>query len=259
MYGVFNVYGSVISRGQHFLTYLWYGPCVSNTNRHSTKRDFTPHLWRHKSIPDTLECLENINSMLDIFINELVTKLCSKRSKRGWHSPRTALDSNREWGNLNALKGVSRVGNKTVYDEIISTVPNRLIRALNTYSMRTTRVCGMSCTTFSWKNRKKKKRDNFFKTIFQHDPEHLGQMWVVCMQFRHSRAGLHTQNGVKRTTIARNMASNVNPPCFEAKSATPTTGPYLRTSISRRQHNIFQHLKVNACIVGQALSLRIKG
>ena len=160
---------------------------------------------------------------------------------------------------LECIERGKRVGNKTVYDDIISTVPNRLIRALNTYSMRTTRVWGMQYTTFSWKNRKKKKRDNFFKTIFQHDPEHLGQMWVVCMQFRHSRAGLHTQNGVKRTTIARNTASNVNPPCFEAKSATPTTGPYLRTSISRRQHNIFQHLKVNACIVGQALSLRIKG
>ena len=165
----------------------------------------------------------------------------------------------REWGNLNALEWGSRVGNKTVYDEIISTVPNRLSRALKTYSMRTTRVCGMSCMTFSWKNCKKKKRDNFFKTIFQHDPEHLGQMWVACMQFRHSRAGLHTQNGVKRTTIARNMASNVFPPCFEVKSATPMTGPNLRTSISRRQHKIFQYLKVNACIVGQALSLRIKG
>lgn len=166
---------------------------------------------------------------------------------------------NREWGILNALVWGSRVGNKTAYDEIISTVPIRLIRALNTYSMRTTRVWGMQYTTFSWKNRKKMKRDNFFKTIFHHDPEHLGQVWVVNMQFRHSRTGLHTQNGVKRTTIARNMASNVKGPCFEAKSAWPTPGPYLRTSISRRQHNIFKHLIVDACIVGQALSLRIKG
>lgn len=164
-----------------------------------------------------------------------------------------------EWVNLDGLAWDCRRQNKTVYDEIISTVPIRLIRALNTYSMRTTRVCGMHYTTFSWKNRKKKKRDNFFKTIFHHDPEHLGQVWVVCMQFRHSRAGLHTQNGVKRTTTARNMASNVNGPCFEAKSATLTTGPYLRTSISPQQHNIFEYLKVDACIVGQALSLRIKG
>ena len=164
-----------------------------------------------------------------------------------------------EWVNLDGLAWDCRRQNKTVYDEIISTVPIRLIRALNTYSMRTTRVCGMHYTTFSWKNRKKKKRDNFFKTIFHHDPEHLGQVWVVCMQFRHSRAGLHTQNGVKRTTIARNTASNVNPPCFEAKSAMPTPGSYLGTLISRRQHNIFQHLKVDACIVGRALSRRIKG
>ena len=145
--------------------------------------------------------------MPDSFINELVTKLCSKRSKRGWmwHSLTARLDL--EWVNLDGLAWDCRRQNKTVYDEIISTVPIRLIRALNTYSMRTTRVCGMHYTTFSWKNRKKKKRDNFFKTIFHHDPEHLGQVWVVCMQFRHSRAGLHTQNGVKRTTIARNTAS----------------------------------------------------
>ena len=219
---------------------MWYGQCAPNTTHvdtvHMSCETSHPHLWRHYIFSWYIRMCRIHKSMLDSFINELVTKLCSK-SQRGWMTLSNSTWLVQEWVNLDGLAWDCRRQNKTVYDEIISTVPIRLIRALNTYSMRTTWVCGMHYTTFSWKNRKKKKRDNFFKTIFHHDPEHLGQVWVVCMQFRHSRAGLHTQNGVKRTTTARNMASNVNGPCFEAKSQRWRRGHifgrlYLRSNIT---------------------------
>ena len=265
MNGAFNVYyDSAISRGQHSLAYCVipvHAEYYDYTQRHSTWASHeTSHIPTleilHLSL--TLECLENLKICQIVSLMSWLQNYAVKDRREGGCDTLWQHVTRSRMSQLGWLAWDSRRQNKTVYDEIISTVPIRLIRALNTlWGQPGCVVCIIR--HFHGKIAKKKKRDNFFKTIFHHDPEHLGQVWVVCMQFRHSRAGLHTQNGVKRTTTARNMASNMNGPCFEAKSATLTTGPYLRTSISPQQHNIFEYLKVDACIVGQALSLRIKG
>jgi hypothetical protein len=50
------------------------------------------------------------------------------------------------------------------------------IRTLNTYSGGQSGLFSMHDASFAEKYVKKMKRDNFFKAIFQHDPEHLEQV-----------------------------------------------------------------------------------
>ena len=101
-----------------------------------------------------------------------------------------------------------------------------------------------------------KWRDNFFEASYHDDAGDLEQAQWLNLKPRHSRARIWPQNHAKRTSRGRTMASNVNPPCFEAKSAFQSSAISGFSAISRRHHNIFQHLKMFACTTHQALSFR---
>ena len=170
MNGAFNVYyDSAISRGQHSLAYCVipvHAEYYDYTQRHSTWASHeTSHIPTleilHLSL--TLECLENLKICQIVSLMSWLQNYAVKDRREGgcdtlWQHVTRSRMSQLGWIGM----GLRRQ-NKTVYDEIISTVPIRLIRALNTYSMRTTRVCGMHYTTFSWKKSQKKEERQLFQ------------------------------------------------------------------------------------------------
>ena len=105
-------------------------------------------------------------------------------------------------------------------------------------------------------NNAQKWWDNFFEASYHGDAGDSEQVQWLYLKPRHSRARIWPINHAKRTSRGRTMALNVKRAYFEEIPSFQSSGRNGLSSISLRHHNIFQHLKMFACITHQALSFR---